>query len=67
MVCIRDVVQEALTSGYLTIEAENQLRRLLKTKYDAKDFDAFMSLQQAAMDGYVKQLSRCQYYCGGGV
>jgi hypothetical protein len=59
---IRDVVQKALATGYLTMEAENQLRKLLTTQYDLEDFNAFMTLQQAAMTGKVKQESREQ--CG---
>ncbi len=58
MVLIRDVVQQALSTGFLTVEAEAQLRRLLKTKYDSEDLNAFMTLQQAAMNGHVKQESR---------
>lgn len=58
MTRIRDVVQEALVTGYLTLEAENQLRRLLSTRYDMEDFNAFMKLQEAAMGGEVKQQSR---------
>ncbi len=55
---IRDVVQKALATGYLTVEAENQLRQLLTTRYDLEDFNAFMTLQEAAMTGKVKQESR---------
>lgn len=58
MARIRDVVQEALITGYLTLEAENQLRQLLQTRYDSEDFNAFMKLQEAAMGGKVKQQSR---------
>lgn len=58
MITIREVVQEALEIGYLTIEAEEQLRRLLTQKYDREDLIAFMRLQQAAMEGRVKQESR---------
>lgn len=58
MVLIRDVVQQALSTGFLTVEAESQLRRLLRTKYDLEDLNAFMTLQQAAMNGHVKQESR---------
>ncbi|PSB05708.1 hypothetical protein C7B69_24995 [filamentous cyanobacterium Phorm 46] len=59
MVLIRDLAQQALTAGYLTIEAENQLRRMLTTtKYDLEDLNAFMNLQLAAMSGVVKQESR---------
>ncbi|PLZ88504.1 hypothetical protein CEN44_15195 [Fischerella muscicola CCMEE 5323] len=58
MIRIRDVVQKALSTGYLTVEAENQLRKLLSTRYDLEDFNAFMALQEAAMTGRVKQESR---------
>lgn len=58
MLLIRNVVQQALSTGYLTIEAEEQLRLLLSTKYDREDLKAFMSLQQAAMAGQVRQQSR---------
>ncbi len=58
MIQIREVVTQALATGYLTVTAENQLRQLLKSKYDREDLDAFMSLQQAAMAGLVRQESR---------
>ncbi|MDJ0735348.1 MAG: hypothetical protein QNJ47_15040 [Nostocaceae cyanobacterium] len=62
MIRIRDVVQKALSTGYLTVEAENILRQLLTTRYDLEDFNAFMNLQEAAMMGKVRQESRerCQ-------
>ena len=55
---IREVVQQALDSGYLTLEAEEKLRLMLRKKYDLEDFEAFMKLQQAAMIGDVRQESR---------
>ncbi|HAZ48008.1 MAG TPA: hypothetical protein DDW76_00295 [Cyanobacteria bacterium UBA11369] len=58
MILIREVVQQVLNTGYLSIEAENQLRQLLSTKYDMEDLNAFLSLQQAASEGRVKQESR---------
>ncbi len=58
MTRIRDVVQQALATGYLSVEAENQLRRLLSTQYESEDFSAFVVLQDAAMNGKVKQESR---------
>ncbi|NEQ19547.1 MAG: hypothetical protein F6K28_07960 [Microcoleus sp. SIO2G3] len=58
MTRIRDVVQKALATGYLSVEAENQLRVLLTTRYDMEDLNAFMNLQEAAMTGKVKQESR---------
>jgi hypothetical protein len=58
MALIREVVQTALTTGLLTIAAENQLRQLLASRYDREDFHAFMQLQDAAQSGSVKQESR---------
>lgn len=58
MMLIRELVEQALTIGYLTVEAEEQLRQLLRKKYDNEDFNAFMTLQKAAMTGLVKQQSR---------
>lgn len=58
MTRIRDVVQMALSTGYLTVDAENQLRQLLAQTYEQEDFNAFMSLQEAAMSGKVRQESR---------
>lgn len=59
MVLIRDLAQQAMTLGYLTLEAENQLRWMLTTtKYELEDLNAFMTLQLAAMSGLVKQESR---------
>jgi hypothetical protein len=58
MILIREVVRQALRMGYLTVEAEDQLRRLVRTKYDSEDFKAFMTLQQTALTGQVKQESR---------
>ncbi|TAF11301.1 MAG: hypothetical protein EAZ77_01125 [Nostocales cyanobacterium] len=65
MTRIRDIVQTALATGYLTLQAENQLRELLSTRYDCEDFNAFMTLQEAAMMGQVKQESReSRQQCG---
>lgn len=61
MILIRDLVQQALASSYLTVEAEEQLRRLLQTKYEKEDLKAFMKLQLAVMEGIVRQESRLAY------
>ena len=56
MISIREVVQQALSTGYLTVAAQEQLRQLLQTtKYAQEDINAFMTLQKAAMDGRIKQ------------
>lgn len=62
MLQIRNVVQQAISTGYLTVEAEEQLRQLLTKKYDREDLKAFMALQQAAMTGQVRQQSRERLY-----
>lgn len=58
MKLIREVVKQALKTGYLTLEAEENLRKMLKNKYDLEDLEAFINLQQAAMVGMVRQESR---------
>ncbi len=58
MILIREIVQQALAHSYLTVEAEEQLRRLLRTKYEKEDLNAFINLQHAAMEGRVRQESR---------
>jgi hypothetical protein len=59
MLLIRDLVQQALATGYLTIAAQEQLRQLLQTtKYEKEDINAFMALQKAAMAGEVLQENR---------
>jgi hypothetical protein len=58
MTLIRDIAQRAMVTGYLTLAAEEELRRLMQVKYGAEDFSAFMKLQRAAMEGVVKQESR---------
>lgn len=63
MVMIREIVKQTLTTGYLSVSAEEQLRELLANKYDREDFNAFIALQLAAMKGLVKQESR-ELLCG---
>ncbi len=58
MTLIRDIVEQALRTGYLTVEAEEQLRQLLISRYELEDLNAFMNLQEAAMMGRVRQESR---------
>ena len=55
---INTIVQQALMTGYLTVEAENELRRILQCKLSADDLKAFWTLQNAAMMGCAKQESR---------
>ncbi|MGB7443756.1 MAG: hypothetical protein WA919_22050 [Coleofasciculaceae cyanobacterium] len=57
MTLIRQVVKQVLETGYLNLETEQLLKQLLHTKYEVEDFNAFMNLQWAVMDGNVKQES----------
>jgi hypothetical protein len=58
---IREIVQDAFRQGYLCVEAENELRRLLLT-CKADDVVSFTQLQIAIMDGRVTQEAREQFY-----
>ena len=58
MKLIREIAKQALNTGYLTIEAEEKLRGMLKNKYDVEDWEAFMNIQRAAMIGMVRQESK---------
>lgn len=62
---ISDLVRKTLKAGYLTIEAEEQLRKLLAAQYNLEDLNAFVVLQEAAMTGQVKQESRERLQRGG--
>lgn len=58
MMKITEIVQQTLTTGVLTIDAENQLRGLLSTHYELEDFRSFIQLQLMACDGLIRQESR---------
>ncbi|MGD1852516.1 MAG: hypothetical protein ACFCBU_18690 [Cyanophyceae cyanobacterium] len=58
MTSIREIVQDALSQRYLSIDAEDGLRELLEGKYGRDDFHAFVSLQRAFLDGQIIQESR---------
>ncbi|HEY9863443.1 MAG TPA: hypothetical protein V6D21_04610 [Candidatus Obscuribacterales bacterium] len=56
---IHKLVNQTLEQGYLTLNVEAELRDLLQTtRYSKEDFDAFIRLQNAAIDGLVTQESR---------
>lgn len=58
MILIKEIVQQALNLGYLSIADQNQIQALLQTSYDSEDLDAFIILQRAVVAGDVKQESR---------
>ncbi len=55
---ISKIAEQALNTGYLTVEAEENLKLMLRKKYELEDLEAFIDLQQATMLGIVKQESR---------
>ena len=55
---IREIAEQAIETGCLSLDAEEKLRLMLRTKYSQEDFEAFIMLQQAVMVGQVKQESR---------
>lgn len=58
-ISIEELVKQALDSGYLSLEAEEMLRMMLiNRKYSDEALEAFCRLQQAAMNGKVRQQSR---------
>ena len=58
MSLICEIVQQALTTGWLAIAAETQLRQRLQYPYSPEERIAFMTLQEAVMLERVKQESR---------
>jgi hypothetical protein len=58
MAFIREIAQQAIAQGVLTVAAEEELRQLLQTKYALEDFRAFMQLQKSVAAGTVLQESR---------
>ncbi|HEY9602766.1 MAG TPA: hypothetical protein V6C85_14220 [Allocoleopsis sp.] len=54
MVRICEIVEQAINTGFLDVQAEEKLRQLLSAKYDGDDLKFFMKLQLAAMNGDVK-------------
>ncbi len=63
MKSIREVVQQAIDTGYLSREAEEALRRMLRMQYGDDELEAFVRLQRAAMTGQVRQESREALVC----
>jgi hypothetical protein len=61
MVLIRDIVQQALNTGSLSIPADEQLQQLLQTEFEEKDIDALMLLQEAVQSGRVRKECRNRY------
>ncbi|MDZ8110560.1 MAG: hypothetical protein RM338_33855 [Nostoc sp. DedQUE12a] len=58
MALIKQLVEEALATGYLSIVAEEEIRSLIQSDYDSEDLDAWILLQRSVVAGDVKQESR---------
>lgn len=54
MILIKEIVRQALATGYLSATARQQMRSLLQTNYDSEDIDAFIILERAVAAGDVK-------------
>ncbi|GCL37879.1 hypothetical protein SR1949_29910 [Sphaerospermopsis reniformis] len=57
MITIKEIVQQALTTGYLSATAKHQIHKLLQTNYDSEDLDALIILQRSIVAGAVNQES----------
>ena len=55
---ISEIVRQALTTGCLTLKAEDELLVRLRNKYGLEDLEAFIELQEAVIIGQVTQESR---------
>jgi hypothetical protein len=55
MSSIYTLIQKTLELGYLSIETENQLQRLLNVPCDRADLDDVVMLKQAIAFGHVKR------------
>jgi len=58
MVEIKQIVQQAFRTGYLSIAEQNQIQVLLRRDYDSEDLDAFIILQRAIASGEVQRESK---------
>lgn len=58
MSVISKIVNQAVKSGYLTVEAEERMRTLFANSSDIEDIEAFVLLQEATSSGRVRQQSQ---------
>jgi len=58
MALIKEIVQQAITTGYLSVVAEGKVRSQLQSNYDSEDLDAWIIFQRAIVAGDIKQESR---------
>ena len=54
----KEFIEQIIITGYLSIESEQKLRKLIqKSNYSWEEVQAFVKLQKAAIHGQVKQES----------
>ncbi|MGB7440628.1 MAG: hypothetical protein WA919_06140 [Coleofasciculaceae cyanobacterium] len=58
MSVLHKIVNQVLKSGYLTVEAEEQVRALFASSSNVEDIEALVSLQKATSSGRVRQQSQ---------
>ncbi|WP_066376613.1 MULTISPECIES: hypothetical protein [unclassified Anabaena] len=61
MSSINEIVQQALNSGYLGLDTQNEIQTLLQSHYDSEDVDALIILQRAIASGNVEREPSCRY------
>ncbi|WP_017652671.1 hypothetical protein [Fortiea contorta] len=54
MIVIKEIAQQALKTGYLSLVAQKRMQLLLQSNYDSDDLDAYIILQRAVVAGDVK-------------
>lgn len=54
---IRQLIQQVLSSGYLSADTEAKLALLFQGSCSVSELDTLMDLQHAVMSGYVKRES----------
>jgi mannose/fructose/N-acetylgalactosamine-specific phosphotransferase system component IIB len=57
MVLIRDIVKSALRTGYLSLDSQEHLDKLLQGEFEEQDIDALMMLDEAVNSGRVRKES----------
>lgn len=62
---IEEIINQAIKTGYISPEVEQQLQEHLTTQPDPQDLFAFMLLQHALISGRVRQT--CQHLCPNSV
>jgi hypothetical protein len=57
MALIKEIAQQALTIGYLSAQAKQQIQVVIESTCDSEDIDALIVLKRAIVAGLVKEES----------